>query len=154
MKRFLAASTVVMVILLLVGTWSPAALAGSGVTIRVHGVPKNKPLQLAVGESATFEIHIQSDQPFTLAMAHTDQYWPGRGIFWNGIDKASSGTSAVLYLTMTGKRSTADLTPICDWPQPGYCWPEGVAPVAIAAGVRFPGGVTVGEYFPFAVVVP
>jgi hypothetical protein len=29
-----------------------------------------------------------------------------------------------------------------------------VAPVAIAVGARFAGGVTVGEYFPFAVEVP
>jgi hypothetical protein len=63
-------------------------------------------------------------------------------------------TTAELHLTMTGKRSTADLPGACDWPGPGDCWDEGVAPVSIAAGVRYNGGVVVSERFPFAETVP
>jgi hypothetical protein len=116
--------------------------------------PKNKPLELAVGESVTFDILVKSDEPFVLAIALTNQYYPGRGIYWHGGDQASHATEAVLHLTMTGKGSTADLFAVCDWPEPGYCWPEGVAPVAIAVGVRYPGGAVYSEQFPFSVVVP
>ena len=75
-------------------------------------------------------------------------------IFSPGGDRAGQGTEAVLYITLTGKNSTADLPAVCDWPEPGDCWPAGVAPVSIATGVRFPGGLAVGEQFTFGVVVP
>jgi hypothetical protein len=86
-------------------------------------------------------------------MALTDQYYPGRGIYWHGSDRATQANSALLHLTVTGKKSTADLASVCDWPEPGKCWPEGVAPASIAVGVRFKGGLVVGERFNFAVVV-
>ena len=62
-------------------------------------------------------------------------------------------TTGLLEITVTGKKSTADLFAVCDWPEPDDCWVEGVAPVAVVAGVRFPGGLVVAETFPFAVVV-
>jgi hypothetical protein len=153
MKKRTTALCSLVFALLLLAAWSSAA-AAPGVSIRVRPLPKNKPLELAVGESVTFEIQIKSSEPFLLAMAHTDQYYPGRGIFWQGIDRQSRGAEATLYLTMTGKDATADLPAVCDWPEPGDCWPEGVAPVDVAAGVRFGGGQIYGEHFPFAVVVP
>ena len=55
---------------------------------------------------------------------------------------------------MTGKDSTAELWPVSDWPEPGYEWPEGAAPVSIATGVRFARGEVFAEQFAFAVVVP
>jgi hypothetical protein len=60
----------------------------------------------------------------------------------------------LLEITITGKNSTADMLGVCDWPEPGYCWPDGVAPVAIVAGMRYDGGVVYAEQFPFAVIVP
>jgi hypothetical protein len=83
-----------------------------------------------------------------------DAYYPGRGILVTGGDQASPGTYALLEITITGKNSTADLPAVCDWPEPGDCWPEGVAPVSIAAGMRYSGGGVYGEQFPFAVIVP
>jgi hypothetical protein len=141
------------VAVLLLVAWSSAA-AAPDVTIKVDRLPKNKPLELEVGESITFEISIKSSEPFIMAAAMVDQYYPGRSIYWSGIDRESWATSATLHLTITGKASTADLFAVCDWPEPGVCWPEGVAPVAIAAGVRFQGGEIVGQHFPFAVEVP
>jgi hypothetical protein len=69
-------------------------------------------------------------------------------------DIAGRGTSYLLRLTVTGKTSTAELFAMCDWPEPGDCWPEGVAPVSIVVGVRYRGGMVVAEAFPFAIVVP
>lgn len=155
MKKLVVAISVMAVALLLASTLAHQVTAASTVRIKLlNPPPKNKPLELAVGESYTFDILVTSDEPFSVAIAMTNAYYPGRGVFWHGSDRASQQTSAVLHLTMTGKDSTADLFAVCDWPEPGDCWPEGVAPVAIAVGVRYAGGEVVGQQFPFAVVVP
>lgn len=152
MKRLLGVSGLVALLVLTVSIPSTADAPPVSVTVRPP-VP-SRPLELAVGESITFEIHIEADEPFIVAMAMTDSYYPGRGVFWHGSDRATHATSATLYLTMTGKDSTADLPAVCDWPEPGLCWPEGAAPVTIAVGVRFKGGLATGEQFPFSVEVP
>jgi hypothetical protein len=126
-----------------------------GVNIKVlNPPPKNRPLQLAVDESYTFDIRVESEEPFDLAMGMMDAYYPGRGVFSAGGDRAAQSTSALLHLTITGKNSTADLYAVCDWPEPGICWPEGVAPLAIVVGVRLGGGQVVADQTPFSVVVP
>ena len=154
MKRFLSAMSVMtLTVLLLCALFSEAAAAPS-VVITVDGLPPgNKPLKLAVGETRTFDIQITSDEPFILAMAMPDAYYPGRGVSWHTGDRAHHATSAELQLTMTAKKTTDGLLAVCDWPTPGVCWPDGVAPVSIVAGVRFKKGVTFAETFPFAVVV-
>lgn len=154
MKKLLVVVSVMTVAVLLVCAPSSQATAAPTATIRVRKLPPSGILELAVGESHTFEIHITSKEPFVLAMALTNAYYPGRGIYWHDSDRATQDTSAVLYLTMTGKGATADLPAVCDWPEPGDCWPEGVAPVSIAAGVRYEGGQVVAEEFAFAVEVP
>jgi hypothetical protein len=132
---------------------SPAAAAPT-VNIELLNPPPDGLLELAVGESYTFIVQISSDEPFVLAAAMTDAYYPGRGVYWHGGDRTVHDTSATLYLTMTGKRSTADLPAVCDWPGPGTCWPAGVAPASIVAGARFKGGLTLAQEFAFAVQVP
>jgi hypothetical protein len=125
------------------------------VTITVQGLPEEgQPLLLDVGETATFTITLTSDLPFILAAAMTDAYYPGRGVVWRGGDRTTHDTTATLYLTMTGKGSTAGLPAVYDWPDDGDEWPAGVAPVAIAAGARYQRGVMVVETFAFAVQVP
>jgi len=99
-------------------------------------------LELSVGESYTFDIAITSDETFLLAVAMGDEYYPGRGIFFAGNDTAHQTTSALLHLTVTGKEPTDFL-------------PEGVCPIAVVAGVRYPGGVVYSERFDMNVkVVP
>jgi hypothetical protein len=154
MKKLLAVMSMVAMVVLLVCAASVQAQDAPDVRIRLVKRPPGGLLELEVGQSHTFEIQIKSSEPFLWTMAMTDSYYPGRGIFAPGGDRAGQGTEAVLYITLTGKNSTADLPAVCDWPGPGDCWPEGVAPVSIVAGVRFPGGLAVGEQFPFAVVVP
>lgn len=153
MKRFLAAMSVMIVVMVLMCTPASQANASPTVEITVYPPLPSEPMQLAVGESRTFEIHVTSDEPFLMAAAMTDAYYPGRGVFWQGGDRTTRDTSAVLYLTITGKNSTADLAAVCDWPAPGDCWPEGVAPVSIAVGARYKRGVVVVQQHPFAVEV-
>jgi hypothetical protein len=139
---------------LLAGTLAVPAKAAPVVTITLLNPPPGGVLELAVGESYTFDILITSDTPFIFAAAMPNSFYPGRGVYWHGGDRALQSTSAVLHLTVTGKGSTADLLAVCDWPTPGTCYPAGTAPLAIVAGVRYKGGVTVSQTFTFAVKVP
>jgi hypothetical protein len=153
MKKFVVAISAIAVAVLLMCASSSQAVAAPGAEITLLN-PPSEPLVLEVGESYTFEILVESDEPFIWAMAMTDAYYPGRGMHWHGGDRATQDTSATLQLTMTGKKSTAGLPAVCDWPEPGDCWPEGVAPASIVVGVRYKGGQVVAETFAFGVVVP
>lgn len=152
MKKLPIAIGIVTSIVLLTCLTSSATAASP--TIELLNPPPGGLLELDVGESYTFDILVTSDEPFILAIALPDAYYPGRGVFWHGNDIAHHATSAILHLTMTGKKSTADLHAVCDWPEPGDCWPEGVAPVSAVAGVRYKGGLVISERFDFSVVVP
>lgn len=152
MKRLLTILAIVFLAAML--TLGSAAAYAPAVSFKVRGLPPGGLLVLPVGESHPFEIGVNSNEPFTAAVAMTDQYYPGRGVFWHDSDRAVRDTSATLHLTITGKNATTDLPAVCDWPEPGDCWPKGVAPVSIVVGVRYPGGVTISERFPFAVQVP
>ena len=152
MKRTLSAMGIVMAIVLLTCMASPATAENSRITLL--NPPPDGVLELAVGESYTFDIEIASGPSFILAVAMPDAYYPGRAISWHGNDIAHGENSAVLHLTMTGKGSTEEFEAVCDWPEPGMCWPDGVVPASIVVGVRFKQGVVISERFDFAVVVP
>ncbi|MBM3150944.1 MAG: hypothetical protein FJZ96_01855 [Chloroflexi bacterium] len=154
MKKSLLALSALLVVVLLAGTLAAPAKAAPVVAITLLNPVPGGLLELAVGESYTFDILITSDEPFVLAAAMTNAYYPGRGVFWHGGDHATQSTSAMLHLTVTGKGPTAGLLAVCDWPAPGTCHPAGSAPLAIMAGARFKGGVTVAGTFAFAVRVP
>jgi hypothetical protein len=111
------------------------------VTIELLNPPKKGVLELSVGESYVFDIEITSDDPFVSAMAMGDEYYPGRGIFYNGNDLVNHATYALLHLTVTGKEPTDFL-------------PEGVCPIAVVAGVRFPGVVFSERFDMYVRVVP
>mgnify|MGYP000726735519 CR=1 FL=1 len=153
MKSLLVTLCAATMILACVCAVPAAAQDEPTVSINVLNPAPNGVLVLDVGESYTFDIEVTSDTPFLIAIALTDAYYPGRGVKWHGVDVQQKGTSALLHLTVTGKNSTADLLRICDWPEPDICYPDGVAPLAIAAGARFP-GFSIGEYLPFSVRVP
>lgn len=153
MKKLLAIASVAAMVALLVCASGVQAQQEPDVRIRLVKKPPGGTLTLPVGESYTFEVRITSSEPFNLAMVMTDEYYPGRSVF-STHDRAGGSTEATLYLTLTGKMSTAELWPVCDWPEPGVCWPEGVAPMSIVAGVRFASGAVVAERFDLAVLVP
>jgi hypothetical protein len=155
MKRYISAVGIILVAVLLMAIPASAAKPGPATTITLLNPPPGGLLTLNVGESHTFNILVTSSEPFVSAMAKVDIFYPGKGVFWHaGSDSASQATSAVLHLTVIGKKSTAGLPAVCDWPTEGTCWPEGVAPQDILAGVRFKGGQVSSNAFPFAVLVP
>ena len=152
MKKVLSTIGIVVAIALLTCIASSAMAADA--RIKLLKPPPGGKIELEVGESRTFDIKITGGTPFVLAIAMPDSYYPGRAIIWNGNDLVHRADSATLQLTMTAKGSTADLPEVCDWPEPGDCWPEGVAPASIVAGVRYTNGVVISERFDFYVVVP
>jgi len=156
MKRILIAlgALVAVVLLLRAPPTQASRPSPPEVTITLLNPPPDGLLELAVGESYTFEVWVESEELFLWAIAMTDDYYSGRALYWHGKDKVVHDDSALFQLTMTGKRPTADLPPVCDWPEPGDCWPEGVAPASIVVAVRFHGGPVVVERFAFAVLVP
>lgn len=111
------------------------------VLIEFLNISPDEVLVLEVGESYTFETSVSSDEVFISALMLSDEQFPGRGVFLNGGDIATQTDAALLTLTATGKNSTADL-------------PGGVAPVALQVGVRFPGGIVVGNRVDFFIQVP
>ena len=145
MKKSSLALTFVLIAVLLIGATAPAVAATP--TIVLTNPPANDIVVVNVGQSYTFDIAITSDEPFVLAIALGDEYYPGRGIFFNGNDTAQQATSATLHLTLTGKESTAGLLP-------AEGWPAGIAPASVVVGVRYAGGVVVSYRYRFGVMVP
>ena len=110
------------------------------------------PSQLAVGETAVIGVHVESSEPFVMAIALSDSYYPGRGVLFDGSSAQPGGTSADLYLTVTGRAPTADLAAVENWPA-DEDWAAGAAPLAVRVGVRFVGGGVASATFLFAVLV-
>ncbi len=110
------------------------------------------PAELAIGESSTIRVLVESDEPFLMAIALSDAYFPGRGVRFDGSAAQAHATSAELELTITGWQSTADLPAVQDWPA-DEDWPAGTLPLAVRVGARFRGGVIVGTSYLFGVVV-
>jgi len=137
--------------LVLGGVPAPATAAPSAPTV-TFTLLTPLPAELAIGESAVIGVRVESSQPFVMAIALSNAYYPGRGVSFDGSPAHPQDTSADLYLTITGRASTADLAAVQDWPA-DEDWPAGVAPVAVGVGARFTGGGVVGTQFPFAVAV-
>ncbi|MGI8808996.1 MAG: hypothetical protein ACR2KK_14375 [Acidimicrobiales bacterium] len=110
------------------------------------------PTALAVGETAVIGVRVQSSEPFAMAIALSDAYYPGRGVHFDGSAAQAGATSGDLFLTITGRESTTDLPAVQDWPA-DEDWPSGVAPLAVRVGARFPGGAVIAESFLFSVAV-
>jgi hypothetical protein len=135
MKKLLLPIFVVLMLGMMAVIPATPALAASPTITLLNELPT----ELQVGESYTIDILVESDEPFTLAIALPDQYYPGRYIDYTGSDRANRASSAVLHLTMTGKAPTAEL-------------PDGVNPAAVVVGVRYK-GTLVSERFDFDIAV-
>ena len=132
MKTLLVAIRVAVLAVLFVYTL-PATAATA--TITLLNAP---PTDLAVGESYTVDIQVVSDEPFHLAIALGDAEFPA--YLLSSVDVAQNATLAVLHLTFTGNRSTAEL-------------PGGVTAAGIAVGIFYAGGEQISQRFDFAVAV-
>ncbi len=130
-KLWIAISTTVVAVLL---AYIPPATAATA-TITLLNAP---PTDLAAGESYTVDIQVVSDAPFHLAIALGDAEFPA--YLLSSVDVAQNATSAVLHLTFTGNRSTAEL-------------PGGVTAAGIAVGIIYAGGERISQRFDFTVAV-
>ena len=110
------------------------------------------PTQLAVGETAVIGVRVESSERFAMAIALSDAYFPGRGVRFDGSSAHPNDTSADLYLTITGTRSTADIPAVQDWPVTED-WSAGVLPLVVRVGVRFAGGHVASTGYLFGVTV-
>jgi hypothetical protein len=110
------------------------------------------PSHLAVGETAVIGVRVESSEPFVMAVALSDAYYPGRSVRFDGSPAAHGASSADLFLTLVGTAPTDGLGPVQDWPF-DEDWPAGVVPLAVRVGARFAGGGLAGATFPFAVTV-
>ena len=155
MKKYVTAIGVILLAVLLMVAPASAAKPGPDTTITLLNPPPGGLLVLNVGESYTFDIQVTSSEPFVSAIAKVTMFYPGKGVFWHAsTDSASQATSALLHLTVIGKKSTNELQAVCNWPTEGVCWPANVAPQVIMVGARFKGGQVTSNAFPFAVLVP
>jgi hypothetical protein len=97
---------------------------------------------MQVGESYTVIVKVTSDVPFLSGIMLPDPYYPGARYVQPGQgDHSRGGTSTTLRITFTAKGSTLEL-------------PDGVAPVGVAAAVRFQGGYVAVQRYDFLVKVP
>ena len=131
---------------------APPATAGAAVPTVTFSLLTPLPTQLTVGETAVIGVHVESSEPFVMAIALSDAYYPGRGVSFDGSAAVPGGISADLYLTVTGRASTAELAAVENWPA-DEDWAAGAAPLAVRAGARFAGGGVASASFLFGVVV-
>ena len=148
-----AAALTVMTLVAPVAAGASAPVGAAEVPTVTFDLLTPLPEHLAVGETAVIGVRVESSEPFLMAIALSDAYYPGRGVRFDGSAAEPRATSADLYLTITGTGSTAGLPAVQDWPAEED-WDAGVLPLAVRVGARFPGGVVIGESFLFGVTVP
>ena len=138
MKRIISILSILAICLLLTAVVLPAQ--ANSATITLLNPPAGGELHLAVGESYTFDIAVDSDTQFVQAIALVDQYFPGRGVRDQGAQVVVGQTSTVLHMTVTGVSATARLA-------------NGVYPITLIVGVRYGGGQVVYQAYPINVTV-
>ncbi len=99
------------------------------------------PTAMNIGDVYTVVVQVDSDQEFLSAMAQPSFQYPGKGVVSvQGGDHTGRGTSATLEVTFEAKSSTERME-------------NGVAPVHVVVGVRYPGGYVAVQDYLFYVAV-
>jgi len=137
MKKIISFVNVVILLLLLAFPVSSVIAAPEPTFKLLTPMPET----LKVGETITVQIEVSGDAAFSSATAMADLQYPGKGVVVRGGDRAGSGTSAILSITLIGKSSTDTK------------FPDGKAPGAIVVGVRYGGGYVASQSFPFNIAV-
>jgi len=126
MKTLRGMFTLILSLVLLVPAALPAIAAppitGGDATVTLL---TPLPTDLAVGQSYTVNILVESNEAFTSATAQNAVQFPA--YLSDSRNSASHTTSAVLHVTLTGRRSTAGL-------------PGGSTSATLYIGVRHQGG--------------
>ena len=123
---------------------NPSILLSEPPELQVLNDPQAPPptLTMNVGKILTVVVQVNSVQPFISATALPSFQFPGKGVVAvQGGDRTGSGTSASLEVTFKAKSSTTN-------------FPNGVAPVHVVVGVRYPGGYVAVRDYLFNVIVP
>jgi hypothetical protein len=122
-----------------------AAVPAPNVTFEV--LSGEFPETMQVGDTHTFILKVTSDIPFNGVQAMPDLQYPGKGVVHvQGGDHARGECSetectATVELTFTAKTDTSKM-------------PDGKDLGTVVVGVRYKGGVVVGQFYPFEVSVP
>ncbi len=137
MKRLFSYVGLALLMVFMTGVLTAAAPAPD-VTIKlVQGLPYT----MHVGDTYSVVVEVTSDIPFNSVQAMPDPQYPGKGVVpVKGGDHAGAGTSAIVEVTFTAKSAPDRL-------------PGGKDVMAVVVGVRYKGGIVVGEIFPFEVTV-
>ncbi len=124
--------------LLLVSLLTAASPTPETTFTLVQGLPET----MQVGETFTVIVQVESDQTFLSAQALPSFQYPGKGVVAvQGGDRTGRGTADTLEVAFQAKSSTARMQ-------------DGVAPVHVVVGVRYPGGYVAVQDFLFHVRVP
>lgn len=138
MKKLLSYIGLALMMVLMTGVLTAAAPAPNVEFELVQGLPAT----MNIGDTYTVVVNVTSDVPFNAVQAMPDPQYPGKGVVpVKGGDHAGAGTSAIVEVTFTAKTDTSKM-------------PGGVDVMAVVVGVRYKGGVVIGEVFPFTVHVP
>jgi hypothetical protein len=135
MKRFFS---ILAVSILIMGLLTAAVPVPAPTFTLVQGLPET----MAIGDTYTVIVQVDSGPEFVSAQALPSFQFPGKGVVAvQGGSRVGSGTSATLEITFKAKSSTARM-------------PDGVAPVYVVVGVRYGGGYTAVQEYVFNVAVP
>lgn len=148
MKKLFSYIGLALMLLLMTGVLTAAAPAPNVTFTLVSGLPET----MHVGETYTVVIDVVSDIPFNGVQAMPDPQYPGKGVVpVKGGDHAvaeyaeagytEAGYTATVEVTFMAKTDTSKM-------------PKGKDVMAVVVGVRYKGGVVVGEIFNFYVSVP
>ena len=138
MKKLFSYIGLALMMVLMTGVLTAATPAPNVTFELVSGLPAT----MNVGDTYTVVVNVTSDVPFNAVQAMPDPQYPGKGVVpVKGGDHAGAGTSANVEVTFTAKTDTSKM-------------PDGLDVMAVVVGVRYQGGVVVGEVFPFEVSVP
>jgi hypothetical protein len=138
MKKIFPSIGLALMMVLMTGVLTAAAPAPNVTFNLVQGLPST----MNVGDTYTVVVEVTSDVPFNAVQAMPDPQYPGKGVVpVKGGDHAGGGTSATVEVTFTAKTNTARM-------------PSGKDVMAVVVGVRYQGGVVVGQTYNFEVSVP
>ena len=136
MKRILF----VLVLVILITGLLTAADPMPNTTISLIG--DGLPASMNVGDQYTVVVEVTSDQLFLGVQAMPSFAYPGKGVVAvHGGDREGRGTTAQVEVTFEAKSSTSKME-------------NGVAPVYVVVGVRYPGGYVAVQEYLFYVAVP
>jgi len=137
-KRIFSLIGLMALMVLLTGVLTAAAPVPVTTFTLVEGLPS----VMNVGDTYTVIVQVDSGQQFLSVQALPDIYYPGRGVVAvQGGDREGRNTSATLEVTFTAKSTITKSA-------------DGIMPVSVVVGVRYPGGYVAVQRYDFLVLVP